>query len=174
MKVSILGHCGSGKSTLARRLATALHIPHLELDRLWFSHGGTNSLTDSEKQKVHESICVSVTEFLAQNESWVTDGVYSKVQPEIIQAADIVIYIDIPLHRRMYNHVLRVIKRQNRHSEISVWEDLLFTYDMIRRTKKTNIVLPPLFVLAGNKLHIAKNYSEVAKLETAIQSGSIL
>src|SRR3954451_20428502 len=35
-RILILGRTGSGKTTLARQLAAALHVPHVELDSLYF------------------------------------------------------------------------------------------------------------------------------------------
>ncbi len=168
MRISILGHCGSGKSTLARQIAKKYSIPHLELDRFWFQFGGNGAKSEIEKDIVREKIVEAVTNFLIQHESWVSDGVYSRVQPQIIEMADQVIFIDIPLHRRMFNHLTRVMTQKERHPETSLWQDLLFTFDMIRRTRYTNEKLPGLLAEAENKLKIVKNYREIETLLDSI------
>jgi ATP-dependent protease Clp ATPase subunit len=35
-RILVVGRTGSGKTTLARELAAALHVPHVELDSLYF------------------------------------------------------------------------------------------------------------------------------------------
>lgn len=154
MKISIIGHCGSGKSTLARQLATDLALPRLELDRLFFTHGGANlQRTDEAARERNKAAVVADTkEFLATNDSWVTDGIYRQTQELIAPQADQIIYLDIPLRRRQWNHLTRVIRREHRHAELSIWQDLYFTYDMIRRTRKQQPFLDELQHTYANKL----------------------
>lgn len=134
MRISIIGNCASGKSTLARAISRHCDIPHLHLDRLWFEAGGhTLTKNDTEgREKVRAYILREVEECIKQND-WVSDGWYSRVQPLIAERADVVVYIDIPLGRRLLNHVRRIFMTE-RHPELSRWKDLLFSIEIVRRT----------------------------------------
>lgn len=83
MKIQIIGFSGSGKSTLAKRLGEIAHIPVLHLDSTHF-YGDWQERTVEEQSQI-------VREFLAQNDSWVLDGNWSKVVPERFAQTDITI-----------------------------------------------------------------------------------
>ncbi|MGI9005159.1 MAG: hypothetical protein ACR2FU_02995 [Streptosporangiaceae bacterium] len=70
-RISVVGNSGSGKTTLARRPATALGVPHLELDPV-FHQIGWQPLETGEFRRL-------VSEFTA-GPGWVVDGNYSKGQ----------------------------------------------------------------------------------------------
>ncbi|MDC1205521.1 hypothetical protein N8083_01595 [Candidatus Pacebacteria bacterium] len=138
MKVTIIGHNSCGKSTLAKKIAEKFSIPHLELDRLWFKHGGNKTPRSQTKERdiVRVAIHKDVNEFLAKHESWVSDGFYGQEQPTISDLADVIVFIDIPIWQRQWNHLKRTFKREGRHPELSIWNELYFTIDMIRRTRE--------------------------------------
>ncbi len=161
MKISIIGHCGSGKSTLAHLIQAKLAIPHMELDRLWFTYGGGLIQNDTEKQLVKDRIEKNALLFLTNHSSWVTDGLYPAAQVHIAKSADIILYIDIPLTIRMFNHLKRWWKNKNRHPEISRFEDFLFTFDMIRRTRKSTPKIAELIRLYPDKIKILNSYQSV-------------
>lgn len=143
MKITIIGHNACGKSTLAKKISSELEIPHLEIDRLWFTHGGDDTSREQTeaRQRVSDKIHADVTKFLTENDSWVSDGFYSREQPAIAAAADHVVFIDIPLWRRQINNLKRIWNRKERHPELTIWDELYFTYDMIRRTRDRNPTL---------------------------------
>lgn len=134
MRVTIIGNCGSGKSTLARKISEKFNIPHIHLDRFWFeANGHTLPKNNIEgREKVRAFIREKVEEFIKQD-SWVSDGWYSRVQPIIADRADYVVFLDIPLWRRLVNHIRRIFFSE-RHPELSRWEDLKFLYEIVRRT----------------------------------------
>ena len=134
MRITIIGNCASGKSTLARRISESLAIPHLQLDRLWFKAGGHRLKRGDvkERDRVRSEIKSRVEKFIEQ-EAWVSDGFYSRVQPSIAERADQVVFLDISLNRRVFNHLKRVLSG-NRHPELSLWEDLRFTGEIVTRT----------------------------------------
>lgn len=141
MRITILGLPGSGKSTLAREIADKLYIPYIHIDRFWLEAGGRhNSRTTPNPEQAHAHVKAKVLEAI-ESESWVSDGVYGRVQPEIIKRADVVVYLDIPLWRRLLNHAVRTIYREHRHDEMPFWADIGFFPEMIRRdfTKKAKI-----------------------------------
>lgn len=102
MRITIIGHCGSGKSTLAAQISEKLHIPYLHLDRLWFEAGGhvvPKSDTVARK-KMDETIRERAQEFVRQD-AWVSDGWHGTIQPVIVERADQIVFLDIPLWRRV-------------------------------------------------------------------------
>lgn len=96
-----------------------------------------------------------------QSESWVSDGFYPKIQPKIAERADLIIFLDAPLWRRLLNHTKRIFNRAERYEEVTFWEDLAFFFEMIGRdstkSSKVNSVLEPY----QSKIVILKSKREV-------------
>lgn len=134
MRISIIGNCGSGKSTLAHTISEKFAIPHIHIDRFWFEADGhlPQNKTPHGKIQVNARIEERVKEAVAQ-ESWVSDGWYRRAQPFITERADHIVFLDISLWRRVMNHLWRVFFTA-RHQELSRFDDLKFTYQIIRRT----------------------------------------
>jgi len=141
MRITILGLPGSGKSTLARKISDKLHIPYIHIDRFWLeAGGGHNSRTTPDPEKAHAHVRERVLEAI-KAESWVSDGVYRLVQPEIAGRADTIVFLDIPLWRRLLNHAERTIHRRHRQGEMTFWNDIAFFVEIVSRDlrKKTKI-----------------------------------
>jgi adenylate kinase family enzyme len=141
MRITILGLPGSGKSTLARNISEKLSIPYIQLDRFWLeAGGGHNSKSTADPERAHTNVRTKALEAI-QSDSWVSDGVYSKVQPEIAERADTIVFLDISLLARLANHAARTMHRKNRHGEMSFLSDLQFFREIIARDmrKKTKI-----------------------------------
>lgn len=134
MKISIIGHAGSGKSTLARKISEKFNIPHLHIDRFWFESGG-QKLKSSDikgKEKVRAYVKDKIEDFI-KKDSWVSDGWYPRVQVIIVEHVDQIIFLDIPLHRRLLNHWRRIFNSE-RHKGITRFDDFKFLYKMVHRT----------------------------------------
>ncbi len=141
MRITILGLPGSGKSTLARRIAEKLHVPYIHIDQFWLeAGGGHNSRTTPDPEKAHAYVREKVLEAIEQT-SWVSDGVYRLIQPEIAAKADTIVFLDIPLWRRLLNHAERTVHRKQRHDGMTFWGDLSFFLEIVSRDlrKKTKI-----------------------------------
>jgi adenylate kinase family enzyme len=125
MRISIIGQPASGKSALATAIGKKFGIPHLHIDRFYFEARALpkDGMRAYIKKKVEEYI---------QQESWVSDGWYSRVQPIIAVRADKIIYLDIPFFVRLRNHFHRAIF-DDRHPELSAWDEVTFVFDMIKR-----------------------------------------
>jgi adenylate kinase family enzyme len=85
-RIHVIGTGGVGKTVLASRLASALQVPHIELDSM---------------QAVREALA---------GRDWVTDGNYSKVRQIIWQRAQVVVWLDYPfvtLFSRLLRRSLR-------------------------------------------------------------------
>lgn len=137
MRISIIGYAGSGKSTLAEAISQKLSIPHIHLDRFWFEAGGLdvyNGPSDAERERVRAYVRAETLKAI-EVESWVSDGFYSRIQPEIAGRADEVIFLDIPLWRRLLNHLERILKPSTRHKELGIKDELIFFFEIIRRSR---------------------------------------
>src|SRR3989344_6039945 len=133
MRITIIGQPCSGKSTLARAIAERFRIPHIHIDRFWFEAGGRRGAYDTPNiEQVRTHIRKKVLE-ATQSESWVSDGLYSCIQPEIAKRADMIVFLDIPLLKRLCNHSSRLLHRAGRHSELSLRDDLRFFLEIIKR-----------------------------------------
>jgi adenylate kinase family enzyme len=108
-RISVAGTAGSGKSTLARELASALQVPHLELDSVFHQPGWTPLPRDEFRARVGR--------FAAQD-GWVTDGNYSAVQDLIWKRADTVAWLDLPRHLVMRRLLLRTVRRVMTREEL--------------------------------------------------------
>jgi adenylate kinase family enzyme len=141
MRITILGLPGSGKSTLARRIAEKQHIPYIHIDSFWLeAGGGHNSKSTPNPEQAHAHVRMKVLEAI-QSESWVSDGVYSLIQPEIAKRADTLIFLEIPLWRRLLNHAMRTMRTIGKPGELTFWANMGFFLEMIKRdfTKKSKI-----------------------------------
>lgn len=164
MKITIIGSSGGGKSTLSRKISEKFDLPRFEIDRVWFLLGGHLVIngTPEEKQIVQEKIIEEVKKFLEVNDAWVCDGTYSKIQPLIADRADIVVLIQRPLVYRMASHLWRIITCDNRHSEVTPLQDLLFTKTLIKRWKKgEDVHLQEFTKVYSSKLVTLKSFSEI-------------
>jgi adenylate kinase family enzyme len=133
MRVSVIGMPGSGKSTLARAISEKLSIPHIHLDRFWFESGGKTGEHDTPNiEDVRAKVRARAIEAIS-SESWVSDGFYSRVQPLIAERADLVIFLDIPLWRRLLGHAKRMMRRNTRHQELNMCDDVKFFAEIVRR-----------------------------------------
>jgi energy-coupling factor transporter ATP-binding protein EcfA2 len=87
-RIVVVGRTGSGKTTLARQLAAVLHVPHVELDSLYFGpHFSTAPLALLRER---------TTAALAGNR-WVTDGNKRAVRDLVWPRADTIIWLDYSL-----------------------------------------------------------------------------
>jgi adenylate kinase family enzyme len=82
-RVLVTGNAGSGKSTLGKKVSNALGLPYFGMDQIVWKENWKKTSKEEEKQKVAELIA---------QEAWVIDG----VSYEVMAAADVVIFLDIP------------------------------------------------------------------------------
>jgi adenylate kinase family enzyme len=138
MRISIIGLAGSGKSTLAAKVSMKLDIPHIHIDRFWLEAGGNKiwKLNDQAgKERVRAIVGEKIRNAIIQD-SWISDGLYSRYQDDISARADQVVVLDMPLIVCWWNHLMRMRSRSNRHVEISLWDDILFFWEMVQKRRK--------------------------------------
>lgn len=99
---------GNGKTTTGRTLAEELGVPFVELDAL---HHGPNWAEPSA-----EDFRARV-EPIVNTEAWVIDGTYrNKLGDLVLERAEVVLWLDLPLHvwlpRLLRRTARRVIRRE--------------------------------------------------------------
>ena len=98
-RVHIVGGAGSGKSTLAGQLGLALHAPVYHLDALQFID--TRERTRPAAQRL------AAAARIAAAPAWVTEGIYLGWTDVLLEAADRIIWLDLPMHLALSRIVRR-------------------------------------------------------------------
>ena len=101
-RIAIIGTSCSGKSTLACNISRILHIPHFELDHLYWQENWQPLERELFRSKVRKS---------DQHERWVIDGNFSMVRDLIWKNADTIIWLDYPFHVVFLQALARSIRR---------------------------------------------------------------
>lgn len=106
-RIAILGTSGAGKTTMARRLAECLHLPHIELDSLYWGPNWTEADPDRFRRQVDAVLAA---------DRWVVDGNYSAVRDLIWTRADTIVWLDYPfpviLRRLTWRSIRRLALRE--------------------------------------------------------------
>jgi adenylate kinase family enzyme len=145
-RVSIQGISGSGKTTLARGLAGRLGVPHLETDGL-VHQAGWRELPDDELRAAIEPILAG--------DGWVVDADYRrKLGTLVLERADTVVWLDLPLHVCLRRLLRRTSGRIRRSEELwngntESWRGAFWGWDSlfvwaVRKHVSQRRELPPL------------------------------
>ncbi len=94
-RIIILGGSGSGKSTLANRISIYTGYPIYHLDNLLLN-------SDWSQKEKSEWLNICKKEFLSRD-TGVVDGNYGSVLNERIDWADLIIFINVPTRRHIFN-----------------------------------------------------------------------
>ena len=84
-RINVVGATGAGKTTVARRLSQVLHIPHVEIDALFWEPNWTRAPAGILAQRVAEA---------TSPERWVLDGNYRVVRDLIWPKATGIVWLD--------------------------------------------------------------------------------
>jgi adenylate kinase family enzyme len=110
-RVIIKGGSGAGKTTLARELAAAYGVPCVELDAL---HHGPGWVPASA-----EELSARVLAAIDGKQGWVVDGNYdTKLQDLVVGRADLIVWLDLPLHVKLRRLLVRSIRRRLSREEL--------------------------------------------------------
>jgi adenylate kinase family enzyme len=121
-RIAIIGCGGSGKSHLGRTLGSALGIKPVHLDALYY---------DQDWKPLDQEQFTDLQRDLVAAPRWIIDGNYASTLPIRLQAADTVIFLDLPgwlclwgiLQRRLRHH-------GGQHQAIGVYDRI--TWNFIR------------------------------------------
>jgi adenylate kinase family enzyme len=103
-RVLIIGSGGAGKSTLARRLGEKTGIEVIHLDALFWNPGWVRTEKAEWLEIVREVI---------EKESWIMDGNFGGTLEMRAEAADTIIFLDIPRWLCIYRIMKRWIMYRN-------------------------------------------------------------
>jgi adenylate kinase family enzyme len=104
---------GSGKTTVGRELARRLGVPFVELDAL--VHGPNWAETPDDELRVQVAPVLG-------SDGWVVDGSYSrKLGTMVLDAADAVVWLDLPIRVWLPRLVLRTLRRARGRE--TLWND---------------------------------------------------
>jgi adenylate kinase family enzyme len=99
---------GCGKTTVGRVLAVRLGVPFVELDALNHSQGWVEATAEELRARVQP---------IVSSEAWVIDGGYrGKLGDLVLEAADVVVWLDLPrrvwLPRLLRRTAVRIARRE--------------------------------------------------------------
>ncbi len=111
-RIHIIGGGGSGKTTLACRLGTLLDAPVYDLDRIGYEGGaGAQRRLEVKLADIHH---------IAAQPAWITEGIFLWWTDELLRAADLILWLDLPFHVAAWRIVVRHVKADlagnNRHA----------------------------------------------------------
>ena len=101
-RIAIMGCGGSGKSRLARELGTRLGITPMHLDARYY---------DQDWKPLDQEAFADLQRDMVASPRWIIDGNYASTLPIRLQAADTVIFLDLP----GWVCLLGILQRQVRH-----------------------------------------------------------
>jgi adenylate kinase family enzyme len=101
---------GNGKTTLARELAQRLDVPFIEMDALVHGPGWVETPADELRAQV---------EPIVASDGWVIDGPYrGKLGNLVLDAADVVVWLDLPMWVWMPRLIRRTARRIRGREEL--------------------------------------------------------
>ncbi|WP_369974658.1 DNA topology modulation protein FlaR [Paraliobacillus sp. X-1268] len=158
-KVHIIGSVGSGKTTLARMLSDKLAIPHYELDNVVWKRAEPSDIRRSEQDRDNY-----LKEIVNLN-SWIIEGAHYEWVSSSLQQADLIIYLDIAVYKRIYQIIKRfylqkvgVEKANYKPTVKMLWKMFVWTYHFEKEGKQKIAVI---LVSYNQKLIIIKDKYEI-------------
>lgn len=101
-RINVIGTSGSGKSTFGRELASALGLPYVEMDDVYWGPNWYEPTDEEFLPRIKE---------VTQRPRWVLDGNYSRTNEIKWQRVQLVVWLDMPFVRTLYRVTSRSIKR---------------------------------------------------------------
>jgi adenylate kinase family enzyme len=110
-RILVIGASGAGKSTLGRALAQHLDVPYVELDALY--HGPNWQAATAQE------LLDRVLKATGDPRGWVVDGSYlSQLGNVIIDRAESIVWLDLPLSTKLRRLARRTARRWLRNEEL--------------------------------------------------------
>jgi adenylate kinase family enzyme len=101
-RIHIVGGAGSGKTTLARQLSAQLAAPCFDLDEVAYEGGFGRKIPLADR--------VDALEQIVAHPHWIAEGVYIWWTTPLLDAADVIIWLDLPF----YINGWRIVERHFR------------------------------------------------------------
>lgn len=110
-KVAVIASAsGNGKTTLGRELARRLEVPFVELDALVHGPGWVETPDEELRARV---------EPILASDGWVVDGTYQrKLGDLVLRAAEVVVWLDLPMRVWVPRLLRRTARRVGRREEL--------------------------------------------------------
>jgi len=105
VRIVVFGTSGSGKTTMARRLAAALSLPMVELDRINWQPGWRGLNTDDPAEFARRVAAATA------GDAWVCDGNYSGVRTYLWTRGTHLVWLDYPRRVIMFRVIRRSVVR---------------------------------------------------------------
>lgn len=156
MKILIIGIVASGKTTLAKKLSKEYNIKHYEIDLIVHDDKDNYKRTNEEQQNLIKKI--------NENDNWIIEGTLRKNLFNLLQLADIIIYLDIPLIVRKRRILTRFIKQKLRIEKSNYKPDLKMLKNMYKWTKdfeKNKKEFENTISKPGKKIIVLKSKKEI-------------
>lgn len=107
MKVALIGYSGSGKSTLAKIISERYSLPLQHLDKVHWLPGW-------EEREFEDEYRIA-KEFLDNNDSWVIDGNYTRLERNRrLEEADWIIFMNF----NRFDCLCRILKRHKTYKKV--------------------------------------------------------
>jgi adenylate kinase family enzyme len=111
-RIAVKGASGSGKTTFSAELARRLDVPHVELDGLHHGPNWTEATAEVFAARVRQAMDQAA-------QGWVIDGNYEgKLGPMVTDAAEVVVWLDLPLWTLLARLWWRTADRINHDVEL--------------------------------------------------------
>ncbi|WP_402463948.1 P-loop NTPase family protein [Isoptericola aurantiacus] len=104
-RILVAGTSGAGKTTLAARIGATLGVPHTETDAL---HHGPHWTPRPE--------FLDDVRALAAGETWVCEWQYRRARPILLERAEMLVWLDLPVGVVMNQVVRRTVDRRLRRT----------------------------------------------------------
>lgn len=102
-KIHIIGSVGSGKTTLARMLTSQLNIPYYELDNVVWKRSEKGDIRNKPEERDRQ------LNDIVSSDAWIVEGAHHTWVSQSFQHADMIIFLDVALSKRIYRITKRYI-----------------------------------------------------------------